>query len=60
MVSQARNIFARVSVGAPDASRAEVESLCDFVTLAQEHGAHRVRIADTLGFWNPLQTCRLL
>ncbi len=56
LLHKAQNMFARVSVGAQDASRAELQFLCDFVTLAQEHGAHRVRIADTLGFWNPLQT----
>lgn len=56
LLHNARNMFERVSVGAQDASRAELQFLNDFVALAEEHGAHRVRIADTVGVWNPLQT----
>ncbi len=56
VVSKARTMFDRVSVGAQDASRAEPQFLYDFVGLAEQHGAQRVRIADTVGVWTPLQT----
>lgn len=56
LLAEARKRFARVSVGAQDASRADAALVHRFVRLAEAHGAYRVRIADTLGRWNPLQT----
>lgn len=44
-----------VSVGAQDASRADPVFLAEFAAAAAEGGAFRVRIADTVGCWNPLQ-----
>jgi homocitrate synthase NifV len=55
IVGQARLRFARVSVGAQDASRATPALLRRFVLQARDSGACRVRIADTVGIWNPLQ-----
>lgn len=55
IVAYARAHFKHVSVGAQDASRAESECLRAFVRLASECGAGRVRIADTVGVWNPVQ-----
>ena len=48
--------FRHVSVGALDASRAAPSFLLDFAQAASEAGAFRLRIADTVGIWNPFQT----
>jgi homocitrate synthase NifV len=56
LLAEARRSFAHVSVGAQDASRADVAFVHRFIRLAGDHGAYRVRIADTLGAWNPLAT----
>jgi homocitrate synthase NifV len=58
LVTQARERFELVSVGAQDASRSDIDLVEVFLKLAQWVGAHRVRIADTVGIWNPLQTYR--
>ena len=58
VVGQARARFARVSVGAQDASRADAELLGRFVVRARDAGACRVRVADTVGIWNPRRTWR--
>ena len=52
----ARSRFEFVSVGAQDASRARPDSLWRFALLAQRCGAQRLRVADTVGAWNPMQT----
>lgn len=49
-----------VTVGAQDATRADVSFLQDFVSLAVNCGASRVRIADTVGVLNPLTTSELI
>lgn len=56
IVEYARARFAWVSIGAQDATRADPEFLQEFVHAAASTGAHRIRIADTVGVWNPLQT----
>lgn len=58
IVGQARARFGLVSVGAQDASRARPELLRRFVMLARDSGACRVRVADTVGIWNPRQAWR--
>jgi homocitrate synthase NifV len=55
----AKEIFEYVSVGAQDASRAETKFLDKFIKTVAELGADRIRIADTVGILNPLQTFRL-
>ena len=45
-----------VSVGAQDGTRTSPEFLREFVGAAAGLGAHRIRIADTVGILNPLQT----
>lgn len=60
LVPWALERFEFVSVGAQDASRADVRELCHFVSEVQTAGAHRVRLADTVGIWQPMsiyQTC---
>ncbi|MFP4585123.1 MAG: hypothetical protein ACLFN9_17290 [Desulfococcaceae bacterium] len=53
MVSLARADFDRVSVGAQDALRADPDYLEAFVAHAEDCGADRVRIADTVGIASP-------
>lgn len=45
-----------VSVGAEDASRADPTFLIDVARAAQDHGAIRIRYADTLGVLDPFST----
>jgi homocitrate synthase NifV len=56
IVDYARQHFAWVSVGAQDGTRTAPGFLQEFVSAATSLGAHRIRIADTVGIWNPLQT----
>jgi homocitrate synthase NifV len=56
IVGYARQRFTWVSVGAQDATRTAPEFLEEFVSAATSLGAHRIRLADTVGIWNPLQT----
>jgi homocitrate synthase NifV len=56
IVGNARARFRHVSVGAQDASRADAGLLDRFVRAAIDAGACRVRVADTVGIWNPRQT----
>lgn len=56
ILALARERFDHVSVGAQDASRTSFDRLRRFVLLAGQCGAQRVRIADTVGAWNPLET----
>lgn len=48
--------FEFVSLGLQDASRADMDFLLQFIGLAKEVGVHRVRLADTVGIWDPMQT----
>ncbi len=50
-------------INAEDASRTDVEFLIKFARAAKEHGAHRFRYCDTLGYDNPFtiyETMRIL
>jgi isopropylmalate/homocitrate/citramalate synthase len=42
-----------IGVNAEDASRTEIDFLTRFALAAKEHGAHRLRYCDTLGYDNP-------
>ena len=55
LVPYALKRFHQVSVGAQDAFRADMEFLEQFVHLVNLCGAHRVRIADTVGLARPSQ-----
>lgn len=60
LVPWALKHFEYVSVGAQDASRADRRELRYFVAEVAAVGAHRVRIADTVGIWHPMaayETC---
>jgi len=58
LVGSARERFRYVSVGAQDASRTDAALLDRFVLAARDAGADRVRVADTVGIWNPHQAWR--
>jgi homocitrate synthase NifV len=55
LVLSAKQRFSYVSVGAQDASRTDIEWLVQFGLQLAECGAHRIRIADTVGVWDPIQ-----
>ncbi len=56
LVSKARSNFEFVSLGLQDASRGDMDFLLQFIELARQTGADRVRLADTVGIWDPIQT----
>ena len=58
IVGRAHARFKHVSAGAQDASRADALLLDRFVLAARDAGACRIRIADTVGIWNPRQAWR--
>jgi homocitrate synthase NifV len=51
-----RKRFDRVSVGAQDASRAKRAFLIEIASAVRDAGAWRLRIADTVGAWDPFET----
>ena len=55
LVEMARQRFGYISVGAQDASRAEHDWLCQFGQHVVASGADRLRVADTVGIWDPIQ-----
>lgn len=52
--------FDFISVGAQDASRTNTSTLIRFAREAQELGADRVRLADSVGYWNPQTVGRVV
>jgi len=60
LVTRARHQFGFVSVGAMDAARADRQFLSSFIRTAVAAKADRIRVADTVGGLNPLQTLRLI
>jgi homocitrate synthase NifV len=60
LAAEFRETFRFLSVGAQDASRADRVFLIDFAQAALESGLDRLRVADTVGILNPLQTCDLI
>ncbi|BBO71070.1 homocitrate synthase [Desulfosarcina alkanivorans] len=60
LVSLAAERFGLVSVGAQDAFRASPAFLDTFVRSAAGSGAHRVRIADTVGLARPSQVAEVV
>ncbi|MEW6696733.1 MAG: homocitrate synthase [Bacillota bacterium] len=55
-VHYAREHGCAVTIGAEDASRADMEFLLTFARFAREEGAGRLRFADTLGVLDPFTT----
>jgi len=59
LAEEFREPFQFLSVGAQDASRADRAFLLEFAQTAEAAGLCRLRIADTVGILNPLQTAEL-
>ena len=55
-----RSSFVFLTVGAQDASRADLDFLREFASAAQELGLARLRLADTVGVLTPMQTVTLV
>jgi len=51
----ASSFFEHVTVGAQDATRADINFLKKYIFYAKENGAKRIRIADTVGISSPLE-----
>lgn len=60
LIGHALNHFDYVTVGAQDASRAELSFLKEFTQAVLCFGASRIRLADTVGILNPFTTTRLV
>ena len=60
LLAEARELFPFVSVGAQDASRADDGFLSEFASAAWEHGAMRLRLADTVGVLHPQSTAGMI
>jgi homocitrate synthase NifV len=59
LLSSARSRFAHISIGAQDASRTRLDFLQRFLRSAVSAGAHRIRLADTVGAWSPLEVAEI-
>lgn len=59
-LSFARQYFPMVTIGAQDASRADTQFLKEFIFSAHDSGANRIRIADTVGIFDPIDTFNLM
>lgn len=55
LIHLAKQRFSYISVGAQDASRTDAEWLRQFGLHLADWGAQRLRIADTVGVWDPIQ-----
>lgn len=55
LAAYARPHFRYVSIGAQDASRSAPSFLAHCAHVARQAGADRLRLADTVGVWNPFQ-----
>jgi homocitrate synthase NifV len=60
LVRQARADFDFVSVGAQDVARAELPFLLEFAAATRAAGAHRLRLADSVGLALPWQVERII
>lgn len=60
IMARACKRFARVSVGAQDATRADADRLAAFARAARTCGAWRLRLADTVGIIRPSHTQALI
>lgn len=60
LLAYAKERFEFVSVGAQDASRAEIDFLKIFLKRIRINGGKRLRIADTVGIMNPMQVQKMV
>jgi homocitrate synthase NifV len=55
LIPWARKRFDYVSIGAQDASRCDTQDLIRLAKFLSKHRVDRLRLADTVGLWNPIQ-----
>jgi len=60
LAAQFRGVFTYLTVGAQDASRADISFLREFAIAARENGLARLRLADTVGVLTPSQTQQMI
>jgi homocitrate synthase NifV len=60
LIPQAKSRFDYVSVGAQDVSRTDPAEVVRFARQVRTLGADRLRLADTVGVWLPIQTLTLV
>jgi len=60
LVAHAREKFSYVTIGAQDASRADLDFVRELAATASACGARRFRLADTVGVLNPSSTATLV
>ncbi len=60
LTTYAAQRFEFVSLGLEDASRADEDYLFQVARTALDAGARRIRLSDTLGFWQPLDLIRVV
>ena len=59
VIAFAKQNFEHVTLGAQDASRADANFLNEYIFYATDAGADRIRIADTVGCLDPIETQQL-
>ncbi len=60
VVPLAKGLFPRVTLGAQDASRSNSEFLREFIASAMDMQIDRIRVADTVGVFDPLETFQFI
>jgi homocitrate synthase NifV len=60
IIPLAANNFSYITIGAQDASRADYRFLKEFISNLSIYEIKRVRIADTVGIFNPFSTAELI
>jgi homocitrate synthase NifV len=60
VIEYAQKRFRYVSLGAQDASRADIGFLSEFIMKAEQMNVFRIRLADTVGCLNPFSTAQLI
>jgi homocitrate synthase NifV len=60
LIDSAKANFEYVSIGVQDASRTDTARILRFAAHVKTLGADRLRVADTVGVWHPLQCARLI
>lgn len=60
LIPAARDRFEFVSIGLQDASRTELTFLYQICRLLEDSGINRIRLADTVGIWDPMITFQTL
>jgi homocitrate synthase NifV len=60
LIAEAKDLFAYVSIGAQDATRAELADLLRLADFVAALSVDRLRVADTVGILSPLQCVELI